>query len=36
MLHWVSLLLQVTGMVSGVLIMLAIALYEHDLKEIFE
>ena len=30
--HWLGLSLQVLGMISGIFIMLTIALYEHDLK----
>ena len=33
--HWLGLLLQVLGMLAGVLIMLAIALYEQELKNAF-
>jgi len=33
--HWLSLVLQVLGMFSGVFIMLAIALYEDELKTVF-
>ena len=33
--HWLSIILQVLGMFSGIFIMLTIALYEHDLKEVF-
>ena len=33
--HWLGLTLQVLGMFSGVFIMLAIALYEHELKNAF-
>ena len=33
--HWLGLTLQVLGMFAGVFIMLAIALYEHELKNAF-
>ena len=33
--HWLGLILQVLGMFTGIFIMLIIALYEHDLSEIF-
>jgi len=33
--HWLGLFLQVLGMFAGVFIMLAIALYEHELKNAF-
>jgi len=33
--HWLGLTLQVLGMFSGIFIMLTIALYEHDLKDMF-
>lgn len=33
--HWLGLTLQVLGMFSGVFIMLAIAIYEHELKNAF-
>ena len=33
--HWLAIILQVLGMFSGIFIMLTIALYEHDLKEVF-
>ena len=33
--HWLGLLLQLLGMSLGVSIMLLIALYEHDLKNLF-
>ena len=33
--HWLAVLLQLLGMFTGVVIMLTIALYEHDLKGAF-